>query len=130
MNSDTVVGNFFRFDGLVMRFEAPDSKNRWDNPTFVVHPADPLPTEQIHEALFLRAPPPPNLSTLPVSFFQPLHLTTSKVNSFTLTEGSEIKLNMNIAVLLIYFALGSFGHELDYSRISAVIDKAHGSLTA
>lgn len=53
------------FDGLVMRFEAPDSKNRWDNPTFVVHPADPLPTEQIHEALFLRAPPPPNLSTLP-----------------------------------------------------------------
>lgn len=113
-----------------MRFEAPDSKNRWDNPTFAVHPADPLPTEQIYEALFLCAPPPPNLSTLPVSFFQLLHLTISKVNSFTLTEGSQIKLNMNVVVLLIYFALGSCCHELDYSRISAVIDKARGSLTA
>lgn len=50
-------------EGLVMRFESPDSRNRWDSPLFVVHPDDPLPAEDILAALLNRKPPPPNQST-------------------------------------------------------------------
>lgn len=51
------------FDALLMRFEAPDSRNRWDKPLFVLYPDDPLPGDDIYNALFLRKPPPPNQST-------------------------------------------------------------------
>lgn len=51
------------FDALVMRFEAPDSRNRWDFPLFVVYPDDTLPGLDICNALFHRKAPPPNQST-------------------------------------------------------------------
>ncbi|XP_046378253.2 protein KTI12 homolog [Haliotis rufescens] len=51
------------FDGLVMRFESPNSSTRWDSPLFVVQVEDDLPTVQICQALFDRKPPPPNQST-------------------------------------------------------------------
>ncbi|XP_071453488.1 protein KTI12 homolog isoform X2 [Hetaerina americana] len=50
-------------DALVMRYEAPDSRNRWDSPLFTVFPADRLPTSEILESLFERKAPPPNKST-------------------------------------------------------------------
>ena len=51
------------FDALVMRFEPPDSRNRWDSPLFILYPEDPLPAVDICNALFHRKPPPPNKST-------------------------------------------------------------------
>ena len=56
-------------DGLVMRFELPENRNRWDSPLFVVFPDDELPCQQIYDALYDRKAPPPNKSTLsqPVS---------------------------------------------------------------
>lgn len=51
------------FDALVMRFESPDSHNRWDSPLFVLHPDDPLPGADILAALLSRKAPPPNRST-------------------------------------------------------------------
>ncbi len=48
---------------LIMRFEPPDSKNRWDSPLFVIGSDDTLPSGAICEALFDRKPPPPNQST-------------------------------------------------------------------
>nr|CAD7457867.1 unnamed protein product [Timema tahoe] len=51
------------FDALIMRYEAPDSRNRWDSPLFLVLPSDGLPLEQIQSALFDRKAPPPNQST-------------------------------------------------------------------
>ena len=57
----------FRLDGLVMRFEAPVGKNRWDSPLFTVLPDDVLPCEAICDALFHRKAPPPNMSTVSVS---------------------------------------------------------------
>ncbi|KAG0720528.1 Protein KTI12 [Chionoecetes opilio] len=51
------------FDGLVARYEAPNSSNRWDSPMFTVLPPDPPPLEDIYSALFLTRPPPPNQST-------------------------------------------------------------------
>ncbi|XP_072021267.1 protein KTI12 homolog isoform X2 [Amphiura filiformis] len=51
-------------DGLVMRFEAPESRNRWDSPLFTILPDDELPCEAICDAIFHRKAPPPNLSTV------------------------------------------------------------------
>ncbi|XP_043933775.1 protein KTI12 homolog [Protopterus annectens] len=51
------------FDALVMRFECPDSRNRWDNPLFSIQKEDSLPFEAIRDALFYRKAPPPNQST-------------------------------------------------------------------
>ncbi|GAB6021666.1 kti12, chromatin associated [Chamberlinius hualienensis] len=51
------------FDALVARFEAPDSRNRWDSPLFTLQPDDELPIEPIYNCLFLKKPPPANQST-------------------------------------------------------------------
>ncbi|XP_074533878.1 protein KTI12 homolog [Halichoeres trimaculatus] len=51
------------FDALVLRFEAPDSRNRWDSPLFTILTDDTLPYEDISDALFKRKAPPPNQST-------------------------------------------------------------------
>ncbi|XP_061679720.1 protein KTI12 homolog isoform X2 [Syngnathoides biaculeatus] len=50
-------------EALVLRFEAPDSRNRWDSPLFNILRDDTLPYEAINDALFKRKPPPPNQST-------------------------------------------------------------------
>ena len=60
------------FDGLVMRFEAPSDKNRWDSPLFLSIKGRELDLNAIFEALFDRKPPPPNQSTQN----QPLSSTT------------------------------------------------------
>ncbi|XP_022081959.1 protein KTI12 homolog [Acanthaster planci] len=59
------------FDALVMRFEPPDAKNRWDSPLFTVHAEDELPCQAICDAIFSRKAPPPSLSTVS----QPLSAT-------------------------------------------------------
>ncbi|XP_054712747.1 LOW QUALITY PROTEIN: protein KTI12 homolog [Uloborus diversus] len=51
------------FDALIQRFEAPDSRNRWDSPLFTLHKDEQLPLENIAMALFMQKAPPPNLST-------------------------------------------------------------------
>jgi len=60
------------FDGLVMRYETPNGDNRWDSPLFLALADDKLPPtdgysyplgEQVFNALYNRAPPPPNQST-------------------------------------------------------------------
>ncbi|KAM7396711.1 hypothetical protein PAMP_019733 [Pampus punctatissimus] len=51
------------FDALVLRFEAPDSRNRWDSPLFTILKDDTLPFGDISDALFKRKAPPPNQST-------------------------------------------------------------------
>ncbi|KAI9142450.1 chromatin associated protein KTI12 [Paraphysoderma sedebokerense] len=58
------------FDELVTRFEEPDSKNRWDSPLFTsLWDDESLQFKEIVDAVILRKPPPPNLSTVvkPVS---------------------------------------------------------------
>lgn len=64
------------FDGLVMRYETPNGDNRWDSPLLLALAEGKLPGgpvtssdteyplgEQVYNALFNRAPPPPNQST-------------------------------------------------------------------
>ena len=62
-------------DGLVMRFEPPENRNRWDSPLFTVLPGDELPCQRIYDALYETKAPPPNKSTLsqPVSATNFLH---------------------------------------------------------
>ncbi|XP_030621903.1 protein KTI12 homolog [Chanos chanos] len=50
-------------DALILRFEAPDSRNRWDSPLFTIQKEDTLPSEAISDAIFKRKAPPPNQST-------------------------------------------------------------------
>lgn len=50
-------------EGLVMRYEAPDSRNRWDAPLFTVIDDGCVPCEDIYDAIFHRKAPPPNMST-------------------------------------------------------------------
>lgn len=55
---------------LVQRFEAPDSRNRWDSPLFVWAPGQPLPLEEVAKSVLTQAPKPPKQSTQsqPLSF--------------------------------------------------------------
>lgn len=55
------------FDGLYFRYEAPDSRNRWDSPYFLFTPESQSNFEDIYEAIFVNKPLKPNKSTLPVS---------------------------------------------------------------
>ena len=74
-NCDTLCNCIsFSLDGLVMRFEAPQSRNRWDSPLFTILPEDELPCEAICDALFHRKAPPPNMSTVSVGWSNWIHL--------------------------------------------------------
>ncbi|ORY95672.1 chromatin associated protein KTI12 [Syncephalastrum racemosum] len=58
------------FDELVTRYEEPEARNRWDAPLFtVIYDDENVPGDAIWDAVILRRPPPPNLSTIskPVS---------------------------------------------------------------
>lgn len=72
------------FDALVLRYETPDNKNRWDSPLFAVNPEDLLPSEEIYCALYKVKRPKPNMSTQSVSysttllFYGPLHICSFK----------------------------------------------------
>ncbi|CAG9794344.1 unnamed protein product [Diatraea saccharalis] len=46
-----------------LRFEEPNSANRWDSPLFTVQPSDILDLNSIYKVLFEKKPPPPNMST-------------------------------------------------------------------
>ncbi|KAM9311831.1 protein KTI12 homolog [Gastrophryne carolinensis] len=79
------------FDALILRFEAPDSRNRWDSPLFTVQKDDALPLEQICNAIFHRKAPPPNQSTQtqPLSstnFLHELDKVTQEVVTIRMAE--------------------------------------------
>ncbi|XP_012859219.1 protein KTI12 homolog, partial [Echinops telfairi] len=51
-------------EALALRFEAPDSRNRWDRPLFtLVGLEQPLPLAEIRAALFENRAPPPHQAT-------------------------------------------------------------------
>lgn len=61
------------FEELVVRFEEPDSRTKWDSPLFVVVPDDTkLPEDEIWDAVILKKPKPPNMSTVVVTICIPL----------------------------------------------------------
>ncbi|KAG1679068.1 Protein KTI12 [Nymphon striatum] len=93
------------FNALVMRYEEPDSRNRWDSPLFTLLQDDAFNFKAIEEALFDRKPPPPNMSTqnAPLSstnFLYELDNMTQKVVKDimdiqkTSLPGDEIMVNM------------------------------------
>lgn len=51
------------FEALVMRFECPDSRSRWDSPLFTVEPHEPIPCAEVANALFGVKEVKPNMST-------------------------------------------------------------------
>lgn len=73
------------FDALCLRFEEPQSNNRWDSPLFTVFPEDKLDLDGINQSLFETKPPKPNQSTQSVSFnsFLEVYLLKDNQNNFT-----------------------------------------------
>jgi len=53
-------------DALIMRFEAPDSRNRWDSPLFTYLLEESPSMNDIYDSLYGRRAPPPNQSTIPI----------------------------------------------------------------
>ncbi|OQR73187.1 protein KTI12-like [Tropilaelaps mercedesae] len=53
------------FDALILRYEDPDSKNRWDTPLIAVHEGEEIAFADVDAALFQRKAPPPNKATQP-----------------------------------------------------------------
>lgn len=51
------------FDALVMRYETPDNKNRWDAPLFSMMPEDDINFNDIYKSLYEVKAPKPNQST-------------------------------------------------------------------
>lgn len=51
------------FDALLMRYEEPDNRSRWDSPLFMIFPEQELNKQAIFAALFKKGPPKPNMST-------------------------------------------------------------------
>ncbi|XP_032453073.1 protein KTI12 homolog isoform X3 [Nasonia vitripennis] len=91
------------FDALVLRYEAPDSKNRWDSPLFVVNPEDELRCEEIYASLYNVKAPKPNLSTQspPLSATNYLYdmdrITQEIVNEVIAAKQLGIENNIKIA---------------------------------
>ncbi|KAK2725603.1 protein KTI12 homolog [Artemia franciscana] len=90
------------FDALVFRYEAPDSRNRWDSPLFTARSGEEPPVDDVIISLYGRKPPPPNQSTQsqPLSatnFLYELDQATQKVVSHILEmqkvvgQGSKIQ---------------------------------------
>lgn len=51
------------FDALIMRYEDPDPKNRWDSPLFYSYLDKELDLKAVSDCLFLKKPPPKNMAT-------------------------------------------------------------------
>ncbi|XP_067035827.1 protein KTI12 homolog isoform X1 [Acropora muricata] len=90
-------------DALIMRFETPDSRNRWDSPLFVIQVEDVLPFDSIYEALINRVPPPPNQATQaqPLSatnFLYELDKTTQDIVTALLNSQSTFVPGDSVAV--------------------------------
>ncbi|KAK9884020.1 hypothetical protein WA026_004955 [Henosepilachna vigintioctopunctata] len=113
-DSERYLGEIF--DALVMRYEEPDGRNRWDSPLFLVFPDQELDKEAIFASLFDKAPPPPNKSTenAPLSstnFLYDLDQITKKIMNSII----EVKRSHPVGKVSIP---GYEDLQLDVSRVS------------
>lgn len=84
------------FNELILRYEPPDCRNRWDSPLFYLMSDSSLPFQDIYDALYCRKPPPPNQSTQcpPVSDTNFLHELDNTTKSVIECIMSNKKLNI------------------------------------
>ena len=84
------------FDGLVLRFEEPDSRNRWDSPLLYLMSDSSVPLQDLYDALYCRKPPPPNQSTQcpPLSDTNFLHDLDNAIKTVIECIMTNKKLNM------------------------------------
>lgn len=89
------------FDELLMRYEEPDGKNRWDSPLFTILNDQTLDMDDIFKCLFNRKPPKPNMSTqnAPLSstnFLYDLDQITKKILDDLVSAKNNGKEEINI----------------------------------
>ena len=100
---------FCSLDALVLRFEAPDSRNRWDSPLFTIQKEDTLQFEAISDAIFKRKAPPPNQSTQSVrngSLAFSITLTLS-LSVFFILNRNQIQNNRRLYIFSYSISTGS-----------------------
>lgn len=123
------------FDGLVQRFEAPDSRNRWDSPLFTVHWDEELPLAAISDSLLNRKAPPPNMATqcqplASTNFLYDLDRLTSETikailkEQYTYAEGDEIAIPGCSEKILLHHKF-SAGELIRLRRQFIVYTKSH-----
>jgi protein KTI12 len=105
---------------LLARYEAPDSRNRWDSPLVVVH-NNHIPFEEIDNALFKRNAPPPNMSTQsqPLADTNYLHILDNKTRDIInlVTKSQEMGQVTDIVVPDSRFKL-SLNRELTAAQLN------------
>lgn len=81
----STITNRKSFDELAMRFEEPNSMNRWDSPLITIQHTDPSPFRDITDALFHQSIKPPTAANLPVLeiYFTKSHILTHSNPSVT-----------------------------------------------
>ncbi|KAK0089664.1 hypothetical protein PV325_006087 [Microctonus aethiopoides] len=110
------------FDALVMRYEPPDNKNRWDSPLFPVTPHDQLPNEDIYRALYLVKAPKPNMSTQspPVSSTNHLYeldrISQEIINAIGLAEKMGVTTNIKLPGFDLFVERGADAAQLNRLR--------------
>lgn len=84
------------FDALVQRYEAPESRNRWDSPMVTVVDSGNIAYGDIEAALYDRKPPPPNQSTQcpPLSDTNFLHQVDKSVQAIIADITSVAKMGV------------------------------------
>lgn len=84
------------FDGLIQRYEDPDSRNRWDSPMFTIVDNTKIAFEDIECALYNRKPAPPNQSTQtpPLSDTNFLHMLDKATQSIVSDIMSAKQMNL------------------------------------
>ncbi|KAI5742868.1 protein KTI12 homolog isoform X2 [Diaphorina citri] len=95
-------------NALVMRYEAPDHKNRWDSPLITIQTNDSTPLEEIFNAVLNKKPPKSNKSTLyiPLSsntyLFELDKITQTVIQEILNKQESTLtKLNCDISKLTL-----------------------------
>lgn len=58
------------FDELCLRYEEPESRNRWDSPLLITYAGEAIPMETVRGYLFEMQKPTPNQSTQSVSIWR------------------------------------------------------------
>ncbi|KAJ8927887.1 hypothetical protein NQ314_019631 [Rhamnusium bicolor] len=82
------------FDALLMRYEEPEGRNRWDAPLFMIFPEQNLDKDTLYSSLFKKPLPKPNMSTQnpPLSstnFLYDLDQVTKKIVDDLIKEKNE-----------------------------------------
>lgn len=103
------------FEALIMRYEEPDQRNRWDSPLYTILPNQNLDLQSISDCLINKKAPPPNMSTQNVSMYKLIELVTYEVSLQAPLSSTNFLYDLNritkdiSSKLITYITVGTKG---------------------